>query len=101
MSDNSCSTFFATVPNQVASNQVLTVEFLQVLQESNISMYQEFTEGQSFSHIANKADIVTCNMEYFRHNILPRMAKTLPLSCIKSHSFCVVYSTLTNSHSLQ
>ena len=27
-------------------------------------MYQEFTEGHSFSHITNKADIVTCNMEY-------------------------------------
>ena len=27
-------------------------------------MYQEFTEGHSFSHITNKADIVTCNMEF-------------------------------------
>ena len=63
---------FATVPNQVANNQVLTVEFLSVLQESNISMYREFTEGHSFSHVTNKADIVTCDMEYFRHNILPR-----------------------------
>ena len=33
---------FATVPNQLANNQVLTVEFLWVLQESNISMYREF-----------------------------------------------------------
>jgi len=65
---------FATVPNQVANNQALTVEFLLVLQENNISMYQELSEGHSFSHITNKADIVTCNMEYFRHNILPRMA---------------------------
>jgi len=65
---------FAAVPNQVANNHVLTEEFRQVLQESNISMYQEFTEGHSFNHIAYKANIVTCNMEYFRHNILPRMA---------------------------
>ena len=65
---------FATVPNQVAINQVLTVEFLYGLQESNISMYREFTEGHSFSHITNKADTVSCNVEYFRHNILPRMA---------------------------
>jgi len=50
---------FATVPNQVASNQLLTVEFLYVLQERNISVYQEFTEGHRFSHITNKADIVT------------------------------------------
>jgi len=33
----------ATVPDKVANNQVLTVEFLWALQESNISMYQEFT----------------------------------------------------------
>ena len=65
---------FATVPNQVAINQVLTVEFLYVLQERNISMYQKFTEEHSFSHITNKADTVSCNIEYFRHNILPRMA---------------------------
>ena len=45
---------FATVPNQVANNQVLTVEFLSVLQESNISMYQEFTEGHSFSQLQTK-----------------------------------------------
>jgi len=81
---------FATVPNQVVNNQVLTVEFLYVLQESNISMYQEFTEGHSFSHITNKADIVSCNMEYFRHNILPCMALASPLSCIQSRSFCAV-----------
>ena len=31
---------FATEPNHVAINQVLTVEFLLVLQESNISMYR-------------------------------------------------------------
>jgi len=37
-------------------------------------MYQEFTEGHSVSHITNKADIVTCNMEYFRHNIVEHTA---------------------------
>jgi len=57
------------VPNQVANNQVLTVKFLYVLQESNISVYQELAEGHSFSRITNKADVVICNMEYFRHNI--------------------------------
>jgi len=28
-------------------------------------MYPEMAEGHSFSRIASKADIVTCNMEYF------------------------------------
>ena len=30
-------------------------------------MYQEFAEGHSFSRITSKADIVTCNMEYFKY----------------------------------
>ena len=30
-------------------------------------MYQELAEGHSFSRITSKADIVTCNMEYFKY----------------------------------
>ena len=62
---------FATVPNQVTNNQMLTVEFLLVVQKSNISIYQEFTEGHSFSHITkltlspviwNTLDTTYCNV---------------------------------------
>ena len=30
-------------------------------------MYQELAEVHSFSRITSKADIVTCNMEYFKY----------------------------------